>query len=148
MRAFLAAIAEPRRTPAVEPGDATAAPREVRGAVVEVGRSGTKKIVATEVTKAPFVNSPALNPTENLGLAGDPKQDQLAATIKSIREAEDRSAAPRHIMGDTIRPRQNLDAIKKEWNLLDAAGRREFNIWKRFNGDPDYDDTKITDVES
>ncbi len=57
---------------------------------------------------------------------GDPKQDQLAATMKSIREAEERSATRRVIMGDSIQSRPDLDGINREWDKLDKAGRDKF----------------------
>ncbi len=114
LQGALAEIARPRSTPAVEPGDSAAAPMMVRCAVEEVDRSGVIKIVTTEM------------PSEDPGRVGDPKQDQLAATMKSIREAEERSATRRVIMGDSIQSRPDLDGINREWDKLDQEGRDKF----------------------
>ena len=74
--------------------------------------------------------------------------ERRRAVMRGIREAEMSSGASRLITGDSIQPSQDLDDIKREWLKLDATGRREFNIWKKFNGDPDHDNTKIIDVVS
>ena len=79
-------------------------------AVEDVGHSG---IVKTAVTEDP-------------GCAGGPQPNQLAETMKGVREAEERSAAPRVIMGDSIQFTANLDGINREWNKLDTAGRDKF----------------------
>ena len=95
-----------------------------------MGRSGIIKIIVTE----------------DPGRAGSPEPNQLAATMKSIREAEERSAAPRVIIGDSIQFAANLDGINREWDKLDTAGRDKFLSEKLLShGHPDRR-AKITDV--
>ncbi len=79
--------------------------------------------------------------------AGGSKQDRQAAIMKSIQEAEKRSATPHVIMSDSIQPAANLDDINREWDKLNMTGRNKFLSEKlRTHGHPDYSDQEIIDV--
>ncbi len=109
------------------------------------------KLVETEsepkTITVPVYIAPALDQTEDPERAGGPEQDQLSATMKNIREAEERSATPHVIMGDATQSAANLDGINREWDKLDTADRDKFLSEKlRTHGHPDHRDTDIVDV--
>ena len=59
--------------------------------------------------------------------------------MKGVREAEARSAPSRRITGDTILSPPDLDAINREWDRLDMAGRDKFLSEKLLShGDPNH----------
>ncbi len=112
LQGLLAKIAESRCTPTVEPEDSTAAPAEPKTFTVRMGSV----------------------PAEDSERAGGPEQDRLAATMKSIREAEERSAAPRESRFNKserleFRRSENLDAAKRAYLRLDKADQQEFRNW-------------------
>lgn len=128
LQGFLAEVAKEPRTTAV------------RFRVEDVV-SGPKTIAV------PASSAPALDQTEDPERAGDPEQDRLAASMKSIREAEGKSTTPHVIMGDSIQSAANLDGINREWDKLDTAGRDKFLSEKlRTHGHPDHRVTDIIDV--
>ncbi len=125
LQGLLTEIAKPRCIPAHElpaGGKVDAHPMKVRFSVEEVGRSTKIKTTTNEV------------PSEDPERAGGPEQDRLAATMKSVREAEEESAAPRESRfnkSDRLEFRRslNLDAAKQAYLRLDKADRQEFRNW-------------------
>ena len=146
LQGLLAEIAKPHRIPAepVEPEDPAAAPAEPR--ITAVRFRGEDVVSGPKTIAVPASSAPALDQTEDLERAGDPEQDLLAATMKSVQEAEERSGASRRITGDSIQSAANLDGINREWDKLDMAGRDKFLSEKlRSHGHPDHN-TDIIDV--
>ena len=121
-----------------------------RRALADLGLQGFLAEVAKEprtTIAVPASSAPALDQTEDPERAGDPEQDRLAASMKSIREAEGKSATPHVIMGDSIQSAADLDGINREWDKLDTAGRDKFLSEKlRTHGHPDHRVTDIIDV--
>ena len=137
LQGLLAKIAEPRCTPAVEPEDTTAAPAEPKTIKFRVIEEEPK----TSVVRVVRV------PGEDSERTAGSDQSQIAATMKIIREAEEKSATPHVIMGDSIQSGANLDGINREWDKLDMAGRDKFLSEKlRTHGHPDFRDMDIIDV--
>ena len=99
-----------------------------------------------KIITGPVYSVSALNRTEDPERAGGSEQVRLAAIMKSIQEAEERSAASHGITGDSIQPAPNLDDIKQEWLKLDTTHRQQFLLSTKANGHPDNSDTEIIDV--
>lgn len=73
-------------------------------------------------------------PGEDSERTGGSDQSQIAATMKIVREAEDRSAAPRESRFNKserleFRRSLNLDAAKRAYRSLDKADQQEFRNW-------------------
>ncbi len=147
LQGLLAEIAKPHRIPAepVELEDPAAASAEPR--ITAVRFRGEDVVSGPKTIAVPASSAPTLDQTEDPERAGDPEQDRLAASMKSIREAEGKSATPHVIMGDSIQSAANLDGINREWDKLDTAGRDKFLSEKlRTHGHPDHRVTDIIDV--
>ena len=109
LSAMLIEIAEPRPTPADEPAE-----REDAAIVRHDGPTGDDAQADT--------------------VSGGPEEHRIGAIMKSVRESEVTSRAPREsqfLKSDRLefRRSENLDAAKRAYLKLDKADRQEFQNW-------------------
>ncbi len=87
---------------------------------------------------------------EEANRAGGSELDRQAAIMKGVREAEERSAAPRESRFNKserleIRRSENLDAAKRAYLWLDEEDRQEFRNW---TAEVDPARGKIIDIDA